>query len=586
MNSIPADAPEITVKTVIYRKKGREGSTGRVSVRTLKEMIARWEIGPDDLIQIEGDTAERKVREYPALSPLDEMLLDVSRKLVDIKKAQGRRAEAIRALELLLEYAERTDRVYSVACFYLGWLRYVENPALAKGLFLKAIERGYPIPSIARNNLAVSQIRLGDPAGRDNLILAANDPQRPVAALTNLALLLQHLQGLGEKTEEIANVKDLWRVARAEWHKGSPAPGEPAAFALFLCDGDIPASFSSEVRTAAKIQAQIEDILAEGEDCLRQGRLEQALAHAARAASEIERAREQLSSGTPQRGAGPLRFLSVRLSRLEKESMAARATRENQGQLEIFRKRLKAMEESLQLRVPPSDLIQQAEILLDSARTDGEKSEAAGVLRECQDRMARHLLVTAGELLATGEKEVALGLLRRALTFDSRVSDEIKLRIASVRRDELEEEIARSAASRNFEEARAKIALLRTIHPIFEPVSRRLEVEVNAQEAGALVERVVALLGAKSPTKETALEARRLFEQARALHGKPATLEPIDAQLQRTERNFGIPGTSIELSRDPPLTEKVRGDSVSGPSGTDSADGPEKADGHFTIVSP
>ena len=42
----------------------------------------------------------------------------------------------------------------------LGWLRYVENPALAKGLFLKAIERGYPIPAIARNNLAVSQIRL------------------------------------------------------------------------------------------------------------------------------------------------------------------------------------------------------------------------------------------------------------------------------------------------------------------------------------------------------------------------------------------------------------------------------------------
>src|SRR5690606_34717307 len=135
-------------------------------------------------------------------------------------------------------------------------------------------------------------------------------------------------------------------------------------------------------------------------------------------------------------------------------------------------------------------LIQQAEILLDSARTEGEKAEAAGVLRECQDRMARHLLVTAGELLAAGEKEVALGLLRRALTFDSRVADEVKLRMASVRRDELEEEIARSAASRNFEEARAKIALLRTIHPIFEPVSRRLEVEVNAQESGALIERV------------------------------------------------------------------------------------------------
>jgi len=309
------------------------------------------------------------------------------------------------------------------------------------------------------------------------------------------------------------------------------------------------------------------------------------LAHAARAASEIERAREQLSSGTPQRGAGPLRFLSVRLSRLEKEAMAARTTRENQGQLEIFRKRLRAMEDSLQLRVPPADLIQQAEILLDSARTDGEKAEAAGVLRECQDRMARHLLVTAGELLSAGEKEVALGLLRRALTFDSRASDEIKLRMASVRRDELEEEIARSAASRNFEEARAKIALLRTIHPIFEPVSRRLEVEVNAQESSALIERVVVLLGAKTSAKEAALEARRLFEQARALHGKPATLGPIEEQLERLERSLGISRSSIELSSGPPLAEKVRGDSVSGPSGTGSAQGPEKANGNFTIVS-
>ena len=121
----------------------------------------------------------------------------------------------------------------------------------------------------------------------------------------------------------------------------------------------------------------------------------------------------------------------------------------------------------------------------------------------------------------------------------------------------LEEEIARSAASRNFEEARAKIALLRTIHPIFEPVSRRLEVEVNAQESGALIERVVVLLGAKTPTKDAALEARRLFGQARALHVKPSTLEPIEEQLRRLERSFGISGPAIELSSGPPLAEKA-----------------------------
>ncbi len=58
---------ETAVKTVFYRKAGPEGSSGRVSVRTLREMIARWELGPDDFIRLEGDTEERRDREYPAI---------------------------------------------------------------------------------------------------------------------------------------------------------------------------------------------------------------------------------------------------------------------------------------------------------------------------------------------------------------------------------------------------------------------------------------------------------------------------------------------------------------------------------------
>ena len=75
-----------------------------------------------------------------------------------MRQGQGRRSEVLRALELLREYAEHNDGVYAVASFLLGWLRYAENPALARGLFLKAIERGYPVTSVARNNLAVAQI--------------------------------------------------------------------------------------------------------------------------------------------------------------------------------------------------------------------------------------------------------------------------------------------------------------------------------------------------------------------------------------------------------------------------------------------
>ena len=164
-----APVPEASVKTVFYRKSGDRGAGGRVSVRTLKEMIAHWEIGPDDLIRLEGDATERRVREYPSLSPLDEMLHEAAQKVLDIRQGKGRRAAAIRELEMLMEYAEQNERVYSVACLLLGYLRYAENVALARRLFLKALESGYPVPAVVRNNLAATQIRLGDPAGRDNL---------------------------------------------------------------------------------------------------------------------------------------------------------------------------------------------------------------------------------------------------------------------------------------------------------------------------------------------------------------------------------------------------------------------------------
>ncbi len=541
-----ASGRESAVKTVYYRRCGADGASGRVSVRTLRDMISRWEIRPDDLIRIDGDLVERRVREYPALSPLDEMLHDAAAKVVRIKQEGRTRAGVIRELEMLREYAESSDRVYSVTSFLLGWLRYAENAALARGLFLKAIERGYPFTSIARNNLAVAQIRLGDPAGRDNLILAANDPHRTPVALLNLARLLQHLQGLGESTGEIASVKDLQRVARAEWRKAPPSPGEPASYALFLCEGDIPASFASEARTLARVQGQIEDILAEGEDCLRQGRLEQATAHAARASAEIDRAREELSGGPQRQPASPIRFLSVRLSRLEKAAAAARDARNRQGLLDTFRKRLCALEESLKLKVPPADLIQQAEILLDSARTEGERAEAGRILRECQGRVARHLLDTANELLSTGEKDVAVGLFRRALGMETDISDEVKLRLASVRRDELEKEISLSIQTGAFEEARVKVARLRSIHPIFEPLAKRLEAEVNAAEAGALLDRVVLACGVKVPDRDAVLESRRWITMARELHPDPAILRPIELHVAALAAKLGMPPLESE----------------------------------------
>jgi len=143
-DTAPGEASELRapVKTVFYRKRGVNGASGRVSVRTFKEMITRWEIGPDDTIRVDGDSTERRVREYPAISPLDEMLRDASDKVRAVRQGQGRRSEVLRALELLREYAEHNDGVYAVASFLLGWLRYAENPALARGLFLKAIERG------------------------------------------------------------------------------------------------------------------------------------------------------------------------------------------------------------------------------------------------------------------------------------------------------------------------------------------------------------------------------------------------------------------------------------------------------------
>ncbi|HVR73911.1 MAG TPA: hypothetical protein VMT52_06240 [Planctomycetota bacterium] len=547
--SAPIDLP---VKTVYYRKRGVDGASGRVSLRTFREMISRWEIGPDDTIRVDGEASERRVREYPALSPLDEMLQDASGKVLALRHGQGRRADVIRELEMLREYAELNDRVHAVASFLLGWLRYAENPSLSRGLFLKAIERGYPVTSVARNNLAVAQIRLGDPAGRDNLILAANDPRRVPAALWNLARLLQHLHGLGESTDEIANVKDLLRVARAEHQKTPVAPGDPASFAFFLCEGDIPASFASEARTLARAQGQIEDILAEAEDCLRQGRLEQALAQAARAAAEVERARDDLSrvvegsrGATAMQGqpgsVSPLRFLSVRVARIEKAAGEAKNARSRQENLDTFRRRLLGVEESLKLKVPPADIVQQAEVLLDAARSPAEREEAQVLVRDCQRSVARHLLETASELLSTGERDVAVGLLRRAQVLDTDLGDEIKLRLASLRREELEKEILRFIEAGAFEEARVRIARLRSIHPIFEPVAMRLEAQADSCEAGLFLDRVVAICGVKAPDAAAVEEARRLLEAARSLQADAGSLSPIEEHVAALARKLGLP---------------------------------------------
>lgn len=528
-----ASSSELAVKTVHYKNQTKDGLSRRVSLPTFREMIARWEIGPDDPIRLDGDAAERRVRDVPSLSPLDEMLRSASRKLIEVRKGKGKRTEVVLELEMLLKYAELNDSVSSTASFLLGWLRYAENPALARGLFLRTLERGYPFPSLARNNLAVCQVRLGDPAGRDNLILAANDPRRSPTALFNLARLLGHLKAIGEDTDEIASIKDLERVARREWAKAPPKEGDPGRYALFLCEGDIPVSFASRSRHLSRAQGQIEDLLADGEEHLKHGKLEQAMAHAARAASEIERAREDLGREDPDDRTSVLRFLRVRLSRLQTEASSAKELRGKKEQLEVFRARLERLEKCLKLPVPPADLIQQAEILVGSARTDAEREEAGSALRECQDSVARHLLRTADELLRAGEKEVAVGLFQRALAYGSRESDEIKLRLANVRREALVEEVSRAISQRSFEEARAKVSLLRAAHPIFEPVANRLEAEVKASEANALLERVAELSGARFPTKDCLEEARRLLEAALALHPDPGALKPMEIELRR-----------------------------------------------------
>lgn len=545
------------VKTVSYRKAGVAGGAGRVSLRTFREMIARWEIGPDDLVRLDDDPVERKVREYPGVSPLDDMLAGAQLKLSGLRQGEGRRLEILRELELLREYAEHNDRIQAVVCFLLGWLRYAENPAVARGLFLKAIERGYPATAVARNNLAVTQIRLGDPAGRDNLILAANDPQRPPAALRNLARLLHHLQGLGEDTESIASIKDLLRVARVEWHKAPPGPDDPAGYALFLCEGDIPASFTSEARLLAQAQGQIEDLLSEAEDFLRQGRLEQTLAHAARIAAEIERAHAELArlegktsdGADPRSAVSPLRFLLVRLERIEKAAMVAKNVRDRSQALETYRRRLREIEESLRLPVPPADLIPRAEILVDSARTDAEREEAQAILRGCHGRIARHLITTSDEMLASGEREVAESLLRRAQTLDTALADEITLRLASLRREELEKEILEGIRSGAFEEARMKIARLRSVHRIFEPFAKRLEREADTAESNALLDRVTTLGSDRAGDRSAVEEALALFQSASVLHPEPAALAPLQAHLEALARRHGL--RRPELSSQP-----------------------------------
>jgi hypothetical protein len=366
------------------------------------------------------------------------------------------------------------------------------------------------------------------------------------------------LQAQGESTEGIASVKDLQRVARAEWQKAPPADGAPSSWALFLCDGDVPASVASETRALSKAQGQIEDILVVGEDCLRTGRLEQARAHAARASSELERVRGELERTAPQKGLSPLEFLSVRLARLEKATHAAREARESQTQLEVFRRRLEAIEESLRLKVPPADLIQQAEILVDSSRNEGERAEALSTLQECQDRVARHLLETASEFLSSGEKEVALGLLQRALNFESRVTDEVRLRIASLRRDELEDEICRKLMAGEFDDARAKISLLRSVHPVYEPVAARLENELRTREATDLVEQVIGLCGGRSPSRDVIVKARGLFDHARSLHPRPGMLRAVEETLRAQEARHGLAPGADDAPADAPQSRRRR----------------------------
>jgi hypothetical protein len=247
----------------------------------------------------------------------------------------------------------------------------------------------------------------------------------------------------------------------------------------------------------------------------------------------------------------------VRLSRLEKATVAAREARARQGQLDTFRRRLQDLEASMKLKVPPADLIQLAEILLDSARTDGERAEGRNILRECQGRVARHLLQTANELLATGEREVAVGLLRRAQSLDSDVGDEIKLRLASIRRDELEKEISKSVEVGAFAEARIKIARLRSIHPIFEPVAMRLETEVDTTEAGKLLDQVVSVCSAADRDPQCVLEAKRLLERARSLHPDDRVLAPIEAHLQKLAT--GVPKAGGETVGDETVDDEETG---------------------------
>jgi hypothetical protein len=172
-------------------------------------------------------------------------------------------------------------------------------------------------------------------------------------------------------------------------------------------------------------------------------------------------------------------------------------------------------------------LIQQAEILLDAARSEGERGEARKILRECQSRVAAHLMDTANKLLATGERDVAVGLLRKALAMDSDLRDEVRLRLASVRRSDLEKEIAQSMESGHFEEARARIARLRSIHPIYEPLAKRLEHEADIGESNFLLDAVVSLCASRPMTAATvALGARAGRPGARFSTPIPPCLDP------------------------------------------------------------
>ena len=89
-----------------------------------------------------------------------------------------------------------------------------------------------------------------------------------------------------------------------------------------------------------------------------------------------------------------------------------------------------------------------------------------------------------------------------------------------------------------------RIARLRSIHPIYEPLAARLDGEVNAAEANAMLDRIVGICGAPSVDRDALLGVRKLLAQARALHPDPAVIKPIEAHVNALGVKCGLPPAS------------------------------------------